>query len=257
MSVIRSGGLPPALVRDRQLSETARRLGNEADREMGLAGKSIKEAGRHGEAAGTALGRAVDNVADATFTAGRAVGNTAKGVGAAILGGVSRVASEVTDALGAALQWLGKGLIGLGNKARDVSGMGGPQITTATVLGDPRAELFSDRMFKLSHDAFEVAGNQWVRSVDHLVSAGGDLAKCAKCVVAAAEKTAEAAAHVGNAAALKAAQGSVILAKEALMAAERGVDGAGALLQQAGRAVISAGNAVNTARGNDTALSGG
>ena len=69
---------------------------------------------------------------------------------------------------------------------------------------------------------------------------------------AAAEKTLEAAVRLGDAGAIKLAQGAVIVSKEALMAAEQGTDTAGKLLQNAGKAVIAAGNAVNTDRANDT-----
>jgi hypothetical protein len=198
MSIKSGGGLPPAIQRDRELQNTANNLGKAADKEIGKAGKAIGEAGTHvGKAGVETLGAAV-NVGEATFEAGKATGNTAKGIGAAIAGAVGAVGEVISDAVGGALQWMGKGLIGAGNGAREVAGLGGPQITTYTILGDPKAELFSERMFKLSDEAFSVAGKQWLSSLTHIAGAGVNIAKAAGHVVMAAEKTLEAAVRMGH-----------------------------------------------------------
>jgi hypothetical protein len=253
MTNIRGGGsLPPALQRDRALSQTADNLGKAADKQLDKAGQAAGDAGKHvGKAGIETLGAAV-NVAEATFDATKATGNTGMGVGAAIAGAVGKVGEVVLDALGAAAQWFGKGLLGIGDAGRDIAGLGGPQITTYTILGDPKADLFSERMMKLSGDSFKTAGNQWLSSLDHIAGAGVNLAFAAGHVVAAAGKTLEAAVRTGDAGAIKLAQGAVVVAKEALLAAEKGTDTAGKLLQNAGKAVIAAGNAINTDRANDT-----
>lgn len=254
MTSIKGGSLPPALQRDRALTDTARSLGKAADASADKGLRKLDDAGARGADAIAQGGLAATEVVDAGISVGKAAGNTAKGIGAGILGGISKVAATVTDALGSALQWLGKGLISAGNSAREVAGLGGPIITTKTVLGDRNGESFADNMLRLSRDSFAIAGRQWSESVNHLALAGEHTVECASCVVAAAEKTVEAAAALGDAAILKMAQASVVVAREALMAAERGVDDAGALLQKAGTAVIQAGNAVNTAHANDTGL---
>lgn len=252
MTSIKGGSLPPALQRDRALSTTARTLGEAATLQADKGVARLGDAGEQGIAALAHGGMAVVEVADAGISATKAAGNSARGIGAGLLGGIAKVASKVTDALGAALQWMGKGLIHAGNAAREVSGMGGPIVTTRTVLGDVNADAFADRMLRLSKDAFSLAGRQWMESVNHLAAGGVETVECAQCVVAAAQKTVEAAALLGDAAVLKAAQASVVVARQALLAAEKGVDGAGILLQRAGQAVIQAGNAVNTERANDT-----
>lgn len=248
------GRLSPALARDAQLQRTQDGLGRQASVQLGNAGKAGGAALHNGAGALRHGGGAVAEAGGATFELGRALGNAAKGAGAAVAGAVGAVGAVVADALGSALQWLGRGLIKLGNTSREVSGLGGDQITTRTVLGDRNGNAFHDRMFQLSGDSFRVAGQAWTRSVDHLAASGREAVDCARCVVAAAEKTVEAAVSLGNSAALKTAQGAVLVAREALMAAEQGVDGAGALLQKAGRAVIEAGNQVNTLRGSDTGV---
>ncbi len=249
-----TGTLPPALHRDLSLRNTERALSKEAEQSLKQASQSLNNALGETGKAGAAAGSAAANLGDAAWDGMKAVGNSAKGVGAAVVGGVARAAEVVGDQLGAALQWFGKALLKVGNASREISGMGGPQVVTKTIEGDRKASLFSDRMFKLSRESFEVAGNQWRNSLAHLVSSGRDLRDAGSHVLNAAEHTLNAAAAAGDAAALKTAQGAVALSRQALMALEQGVDGAGALLQQAGEAVISAGNQVNTARGDDTAV---
>ena len=249
-----TGTPPPAIRRDQSLRNTERTLSNESAAALKQAGKELDAALGDAGKAGQAAGSAATNVADAAWDGLKAAGNTAKGVGAAVVGGVARAAEVVADQLGAALQWFGKALTKVGNASREIAGMGGPQVVTRTIEGDKSASLFSDRMFKISRDAFSVAGNQWRQSLAHLVSSGRDLRDASAHVLSAAEHTVNAAAAAGDGVALKAAQGAVALSRKALMAMEQGLDGAGALLQQAGEAVIAAGNQVNTARGNDTAV---
>ncbi|MBI5495584.1 MAG: hypothetical protein HY904_11220 [Deltaproteobacteria bacterium] len=248
-----TGTLPPAIRRDVQLGHMEKTLGREADVQLRKAAREMETALRDAGSAGASTASAAANVADAAWDGLKAAGNTAKGAGAAVVGGVARAAEVVQDALGAALQWFGKALLKVGNSAREVAGMGGPQVTTKTVEGDRQASLFSDRMFKLSRESFQVAGNQWKHSLAHLAASGRDLGDAAHHVASAADHTLRAATATGNAAAIKTAQVAVATARDALMALERGVDGAGALLQKAGMAVIDAGNEVNTLRGSDTA----
>lgn len=248
------GSMPPALRRDAQLGNVERGLRKAGDAELRRAQGEMNSALNQTGAAVESGASAAVHTAEAGWDGLKAAGNTLKGAGAAVVGGVARAAEVVADQLGSALQWFGKALIKVGNFGRDVAGMGGPQVTTKTIEGDRNADLFSTRMFKLSRDAFEVAGNQWKQSLGHLASTGADLSQAAHHVLNAAEHTLNAAVASGNGTALKTAQAAVAVSRQALMGLERGVDGAGALLQQAGEAVIAAGNQVNTARGNDTAV---
>lgn len=242
-----SKGLPPALRRDAELRQTSADLGAGAARQTRAAGQAWVAAELHSAEGVDQAAQALGHSAEAAFEAGRAAGAAALGVGTAVVGQVVGAGAVLLNQVSAALQRWGQALISVGNAVAP----GGDQVVTQTVVLDKRGEGFAGRMARLSGEHFARAGKQWLQSVRQLSLSTERAADCAGCVLAAAEKTVEAAGRLGDAAVLRAAQGSVVLAREALMATAKGTQNAATLLQEAGAAVLEAGNMANTRRATD------
>jgi hypothetical protein len=218
-----------------------------------------------GTVATQALGAAVDHTSTAALASeGMILHGTEAAldvVGAAaysVLGTINtfagitvRMAEEVGDLLGAALQHLGRALIGIGNWLR---GRSHPQIVLEAVAGKSGPSL-SDRLMETAGDHFEAARNQMVQSLHDFQLTGHDAVIAAKSLAGAAGQLAIAAAAGGSSALLEVTAAAVSATAVAVDASERGVDLSGALLQQAGIAVVHAGNALANARGTHTVIS--
>lgn len=226
------------------------------------AGKAnLQSAGEHadaaiqntGEAAANAGGFLV-NVFSGIADAGRAVGHGIAGIGTAIAGGVGHVMEATGDLIGSGFQRLGAGLVGAGNGMREVAGLGGQQYNLQTIEGDKFAQTWSDSMLNASAEQFEASGNSLMNSLAHVGGAGVNAGLVAGNLVLAAGNTLAAAKDLGDAAVIEVAEKAVQAAEVAVQAAQDGTDLAGELVQNAGKALITAGNSVNSAHGNDTAV---
>ncbi len=217
--------------------------------------KAADEAGTAAAAAAVALDQAtaaLGHTLDAGVSSAAALKSGAEGVLLATAGAVVRVAEEVGDLLGRALQMVGRALIAVGNLLRRMAG--GAQIVISDLQKGDGGKSLSERLQGKSADAFAAAAASLEQGLKSLVEAKGDATGASKSLLVAAQSLAQSAAHLGAAGAIGAAAVAVDAAKVAVDATERGVDGAGALLQGAGKAVIAAGNALNTAAGTDTAV---
>lgn len=222
---------------------------------------NLASAGAHGQEALNNVGEAAANaggfwvnVFSSIADAGRSVGHAAAGVGSAIAGGVGFVVERTGDLIGAGFQRLGAGLVGAGNEMRDVAGLGGTQYTLSTIEGDKFAQSWSNTMLNASGEQFALSARSLEGSLVHAAGAGVNAVRVATNLAEAAGHTLAAAKDLGDAAVIEVAEKAVLAAQAAVRAAQDGVDTAGALMQGAGKALITAGNAVNTARGNDTAV---
>lgn len=241
--------------RTQQLADVEQRLADKADKALDSAAAHAADAAQHAGEAGAALASAGSKALDALDSGLDAAGHALKGTALAVGGAAVRMAEEVGDLMGAAMQQLGRGLITFGNFLRRAKG--GPQVTTETLKAKDSGPSLSDRLFAKSKDEFKTAGTHVSAAIDDLVLSGADLKVASGKVLQAAEATLKTARDLGEAGALKVAESAVATARVAVDLAERGVDGAGDALQRAGKAMIEAGNAVNTARGTDTVVSPG
>jgi hypothetical protein len=240
-----------ASTRTTAMKQVEAELGKDAAAAMAQAQQAIETLKREGSAAGAASVDAGVHALDALERSLSAAGHAMKGAAIAAGGVAVRIAEELGDLIGAALQFMGRGLLAVGNFLREIGG--GAQVTTDTVQGEDKASL-SDRLFNKSAAEFQRASAAASAAIDALVAGGGDLKRAAHHLVATAEASLEAAVALGEAGVIKVAESAVAAARKAVELAERGVDTAGAALQKAGTAMIEAGNAVNTARGTDTAI---
>jgi hypothetical protein len=259
----------------RDLQTIDRRLDEAGSAELSAAIVHIEDMERALERSGGQLIDAVGHGLGAAYNVARAGGSTAEAtlrVGASGALAASSVVAEgaehSADLLGRASQWLGRALIGAGNRARATAQLGGQQLGTWDVAGDRFARQWSDALRDASGRQLARAGESMLSSLSSLGGAVqngffgvASLARAAGNLAAAAGETLAAAKDLADASAIELAERAVELAgvgvrvvDRALDYSEQGVDAAGAALQTAGRALVDAGNAVNTARGTDTLL---
>ena len=222
---------------------------------------NLQSAGVHAEAAVQHTGEAAANaggffvnVFEGIADAGRAVGHGIAGVGTAIAGGVGYVVQQTGDLIGAGFQKIGAGLIHAGNGMRDAAGLGGQQINLQVVEGDQFAQSWSESMLNASGEQFRQSGAALQGTLAHVGGAGVNAVAVAGNLALAAGNTLAAAKDLGDAAVIEVAEKAVQAAEVAVQAAQDGTDLAGELVQNAGKALITAGNSVNSAHGNDTAV---
>lgn len=234
------------------LGQTIGRLHQAGEQQLRTSTDSANKAtGEIGDALSSTQAAAVDalEVLGGVASAG---GHAAAAAALAAAGAIVKATEAVGDLFGAALQHLGRALIGAGNWLRGHAG--GAQVTVHALVNASKSAALSDRLLHKSKEQQVLAGHALMQALSDLVSSGGNIKNAATSLLDAAESVAQAAAHGTAGVALHASAYAVDAARTALDAAQRGADGAGALLQDAGKAVIAAGNALNATSGADTVV---
>lgn len=243
--------LPPSQ-RQQTLAKAKADLAEKSEAAFSDAKAEATLAKAHGQETLQDLGAASAHATDMVENAGRSMGSALKGSAYAAAGAVAKLGEEVGDLVGAAMQNIGRGLISAGNFFRRISG--GPQVVVRTIEGKQDHARLSERLFSKAGKEFDQSAHHFSAALGDLISCGGDMKSASKELLHTAEHALKSARNLGEAAAIKAAEVAVAAAKATVDAVERGIDGAGSLMQETGQKVIAAGNALNTAKGTDTAV---